>query len=70
MSLSLLGAYDSDSEASEPEEEKTDKFKNPFIISEDNDSSSDEETARKPGEGDLPTNSCDVLRRKAIIDES
>lgn len=56
MSLSLLGAYNSDSEASEPEEEKppkTDKFKNPFIISEDNDSSSDEETASKPGDGDI-----------------
>lgn len=51
MSLGLLGAYNSDSEASESEEEKppkTEEFKNPFIVSEDNDSNSDEGSASEP----------------------
>jgi len=60
MSLGLLGAYNSDSEASEDEEEKekppkTEEFKNPFIVSEDNDSSSDEGSASEPRDGDNKT---------------
>ena len=58
MSLGLLGAYNSDSEASEPEEEKptkTEDFKNPFIASEDSDSSSEEETASEPRHGNNKT---------------
>ena len=46
MSLGLLGAYNSDSETSEPEEETSNNFKNPFIVTED--SSSDEEAVRVP----------------------
>jgi len=64
MSLGLLGAYNSDSEASEPEEEKpskTDEFKNPFIVSEDNDST-DEDSVSEPGprDSDIMTSGSEV----------
>lgn len=64
MSLGLLGAYNSDSEASEPEEEKpskTDEFKNPFIVSEDNDSSDEDSVSEsRPRESDSKTSGQEV----------